>query len=94
MREVTGSMKRSRQALRENSEKIATHLLALMTVGPKDQLDRFLAQLDDLVDEDFNAIIDAADAYVVEHCDPEEKERWRIELNSCAAKPLHQGQPN
>ena len=51
-----------------------------MTVGPKDQLDRFLAQLDDLVDEDFDAIIDAADAYVVEHCDPEEKERWRIEI--------------
>ena len=75
-----GSLKRSRQALRDNSEKIATHLLALMTVGPKDQLDRFMAQLDDLVDEDFDAIIDAADAYVVEHCDPEEKERWRIEI--------------
>ena len=27
LREVTGSMKRSRQALRENSEKIATHCL-------------------------------------------------------------------
>ena len=73
-------MKRSSQALRENSERIATHLLALMTVGPKDQLDRFLAQLDDLVDEDFNVIIDAADAYVIEHCDPGEKERWRIEI--------------